>query len=198
MLLIAPWVEEPLRAHIINKGKTPREPIVDDKVFQNLVGKSGISESTKYKTGEGLFPLYSRFFLLIKEALLNGQTLAADRILGAATDSLKSGQEVEKSVDLMLDLTRLFVERDPKRYFPNWMVLKWLEVQKNKCWYCTIEFNGHIRPVGDHILPWSLGGRTIYENGCAACKRCNDERKTMSPVEWKAKVTEKYAGGRSL
>ena len=31
---------------------------------------------------------------------------------------------------------------------------------------------------GDHPLPKSEGGRTTYENGAAACQRCNSNRKS--------------------
>ena len=106
-------------------------------------------------------------------------------------------------VDRIIEVTALItktetISRDPIRYFPDHMVLAWVKLQGGRCFHCPVIFGPEAKPVGDHIHPWSLGGPTTWENGCASCSRCNNERGAMSIVEWQAHVRKKYAGGRSF
>lgn len=61
-----------------------------------------------------------------------------------------------------------------------------LERDKRTCRYCGI------RDVGkwhlDHVIPWSKGGETTYENLVTACAGCNLRKgdKTWTPNEIKA------------
>lgn len=37
--------------------------------------------------------------------------------------------------------------------------------------------------AGDHIVPWSRGGKTVYENLQMLCKACNSAKSDCSPIE---------------
>ena len=49
------------------------------------------------------------------------------------------------------------------------------EKQKGKCNHCTEEFE-FSEMEGDHIKPWSKGGKTIPENCQILCKECNGSK----------------------
>ena len=49
------------------------------------------------------------------------------------------------------------------------------EKQEHKCAMCGEVFD--IKDMdGDHIVPWSQGGRTVDENLQMLCKKCNNEK----------------------
>ena len=52
-----------------------------------------------------------------------------------------------------------------------------------RCYYCGIE-----APPGeltmDHIVPIIRGGRSTRNNVVPACKKCNNKKKHLLPVEW--------------
>jgi 5-methylcytosine-specific restriction enzyme A len=54
-----------------------------------------------------------------------------------------------------------------------------------RCRYC-----GSIVPqkdlTMDHLVPLAAGGRSTKENLVPSCKACNNKKKTMMPLEWKA------------
>ena len=37
--------------------------------------------------------------------------------------------------------------------------------------------------AGDHIVPWSKGGKTVYENLQMLCKGCNAGKSDCAPIE---------------
>ena len=49
------------------------------------------------------------------------------------------------------------------------------ERQKHKCAICGEVFD-LTEMDGDHIVPWSQGGRTVDENLQMLCKKCNNEK----------------------
>lgn len=49
------------------------------------------------------------------------------------------------------------------------------EKQEHKCAICGEVFD--LKDMdGDHIVPWSQGGRTVDENLQMLCKKCNNEK----------------------
>lgn len=60
--------------------------------------------------------------------------------------------------------------------------------QKFRCWFCFSPLL-HKGSTGDHLVPRSRGGRTIYENIVAACRRCNLYKANRSVREFIAYVT---------
>lgn len=63
-------------------------------------------------------------------------------------------------------------ELDPRRYFsPAEVTAAWL-VQDRKCRECRRDVPRDL-VEGDHIIPWSAGGRTTMENLQALCIACN-------------------------
>ncbi len=63
---------------------------------------------------------------------------------------------------------------------------------KGICYYC-----GRTVPpkalTMDHIVPISRGGRSTKGNVVTACKKCNNAKYQLLPMEW-----EKYLSGVSL
>ena len=49
------------------------------------------------------------------------------------------------------------------------------EEQKGICPYCKKHFEAD-EMEGDHIIPWSKGGKTVYENLQMLCRMCNNTK----------------------
>ncbi len=61
---------------------------------------------------------------------------------------------------------------DPRRFFtPDEVTAAWLR-QDRKCRECQRDVPRDLLE-GDHIIPWSRGGRTVMENLQALCIACN-------------------------
>lgn len=66
---------------------------------------------------------------------------------------------------------------DPQRkYTPAQRREVW-ERDLHLCAYCAeeMEFGKHVH--ADHVVPWSLGGRTVVANAVCACAACNIGKK---------------------
>ena len=48
----------------------------------------------------------------------------------------------------------------------------------HRCWYCGIDAS-ETNLVIDHVIPLSLGGRTVPENLVAACRPCNSGKSSV-------------------
>ena len=63
------------------------------------------------------------------------------------------------------------------RSFPKDMMIKKLKEQNYHCPMCLAEGNDKVYKLsemeGDHITPWSQGGRTEYDNLQMLCRRHN-------------------------
>lgn len=53
------------------------------------------------------------------------------------------------------------------------------------CYYCSQRFDPRELTM-DHIVPLGRGGRSVKANLVPACKECNNQKKTMLPLEWEA------------
>jgi 5-methylcytosine-specific restriction endonuclease McrA len=51
------------------------------------------------------------------------------------------------------------------------------------CYYCGQQFKSSALTM-DHIVPLVRGGRSVKANLVPACKECNNQKKTMLPLEW--------------
>jgi len=56
-----------------------------------------------------------------------------------------------------------------------------LKRDAHTCQYCG--HNGGERMTIDHVIPKSLGGRTVWENVVSACRTCNLKKGNKSPDE---------------
>lgn len=63
------------------------------------------------------------------------------------------------------------------------------------CQYCGR--NGGERMTIDHVIPKSLGGRTVWENVVSACRACNLRKGNKSPGEAGMQLLRKPARPRS-
>lgn len=57
------------------------------------------------------------------------------------------------------------------------------KIQKGECYYCN-RIVGRENLTMDHIVPLSRGGTSRKGNIVAACKECNNKKKSLLPVEW--------------
>ncbi len=61
----------------------------------------------------------------------------------------------------------------------------WLnEIGRGICHYCQNEFDPKELTM-DHIVPLSRGGKSTKGNIVPCCKKCNSEKKYLTPVEIK-------------
>ncbi len=55
------------------------------------------------------------------------------------------------------------------------------------CMYCGREFSDH-QLTRDHVIPTSKGGKDIWTNVVAACKRCNNHKGAHTPEQAQMKL----------
>lgn len=66
---------------------------------------------------------------------------------------------------------------------------------KGICYYC----GGSTPPAEltmDHIIPIARGGRSTKGNVVPCCKRCNNRKKQLLPMEWEQYLAHMKKGGR--
>ncbi|MDU0987155.1 HNH endonuclease signature motif containing protein [Negativicoccus succinicivorans] len=63
----------------------------------------------------------------------------------------------------------------PQENLTNKKNKKWNEKQGHKCAGCGEEFK-YSEMHGDHIKPWSKGGRTVPDNCQMLCTKCNPKK----------------------
>ena len=56
-------------------------------------------------------------------------------------------------------------------------------IARGECYYCHAQVAPSELTL-DHIVPVSRGGRSTRGNCVAACKECNNRKKSLTPVEW--------------
>ena len=64
------------------------------------------------------------------------------------------------------------------------------EIAKGICYYCHDKFDPSELTM-DHIVPLSRGGKSTKGNIVPSCKKCNNEKKYLTPVEIKLRELEK-------
>jgi 5-methylcytosine-specific restriction protein A len=58
-------------------------------------------------------------------------------------------------------------------------------IQKTQCYYCQLPISRELVTM-DHIVPISRGGRSTPGNLVPACKNCNVQKRSLTPVEWES------------
>jgi len=56
-------------------------------------------------------------------------------------------------------------------------------IDKGVCYYCG-QHVGRENLTMDHIVPLVRGGRSTKGNLVPACKACNNQKKSLLPIEW--------------
>ncbi|MFW7381647.1 MAG: HNH endonuclease [Oligoflexus sp.] len=69
-------------------------------------------------------------------------------------------------------------------------------IQKTTCYYCQIALDRHTVTM-DHIVPISRGGRSTKGNLVPACHPCNEQKRSLTPIEWQDYLTGKLESNRS-
>jgi len=102
----------------------------------------------------------------------------------ALIDKLLLDEDVTKQTGIIPYVLSSRTKHDEKylsiRAFPEAMKRRVYEKQHHKCPYCVK--NGVDKDYtfeemrGDHIIPWSQGGRTIEENLQMLCQKCNNDK----------------------
>ncbi len=52
-----------------------------------------------------------------------------------------------------------------------------------RCYYCG-QAVAHRELTMDHLVPLTRGGRSTKDNLVPCCKDCNNQKKTLLPIEW--------------
>lgn len=99
-------------------------------------------------------------------------------------DKLMQDEDVTKQAGIIPYVLSDRTKHDEKylsiRAFPEQMKRRVYEKQGHKCPYCLA--NGIDKEYafdemqGDHIVPWSKGGRTVEDNLQMLCSKCNNEK----------------------
>jgi hypothetical protein len=75
------------------------------------------------------------------------------------------------------------VAHNCNRFFRGLLRQQIFEKKGKKCWYCS-EPASHV----DHVVPFSRGGPTAFDNGVPACPACNASKGArLFPDEWRPK-----------
>lgn len=108
----------------------------------------------------------------------NSNELAAD------VKKLKMDEDVQKHAGIIPYVLSDRTPHDEKylsiRFFPEAMRKRVYEKQGHKCPFCLA--NGIDKEYafeemqGDHIIPWSQGGKTVEDNLQMLCQRCNNDK----------------------
>jgi Mn-dependent DtxR family transcriptional regulator len=78
---------------------------------------------------------------------------------------------IEK-IDQVID-TEIKNDDNSVRLFPKKMIQEKLKIQNKVCPECTKTIKDKDEYEGDHIVPWTLGGKTVIENLQVLHKRCH-------------------------
>lgn len=70
-------------------------------------------------------------------------------------------------------------ENTESRLFSKALISKKLEEQERRCALCEKEIGAKEKYDGDHIRPWTAGGRTIYENLQVVHRRCHKTKEVF-------------------
>lgn len=104
-------------------------------------------------------------------------------VLKSEVERLHKDEEVQKKAGIYEYL--LCRDTDPYagkflnlRTFDDSDIIAKYEQQEHKCAMCHQEFNLSDM-AGDHIIPWSKGGRTKFDNLQMLCKKCNSKKSDM-------------------
>lgn len=62
-------------------------------------------------------------------------------------------------------------------------------IGRGECYYCHELFPPKELTL-DHIVPVSRGGRTTKGNCVPCCKVCNNQKQSLTPVEWEAFIAK--------
>ncbi len=97
----------------------------------------------------------------------------------ALIDKLIQDEDVTKQTGIIPYVLSNRTKHDEKylsiRSFPEPMKRRVYEKQGHKCPYCKKEYTfDEMR--GDHIIPWSQGGRTTEDNLQMLCQKCNNDK----------------------
>ena len=57
------------------------------------------------------------------------------------------------------------------------------KLEKGVCYYCNQNV-GRLDLTMDHLVPLSRGGKSKKGNLVPACKKCNNKKKYLLPMEW--------------
>jgi 5-methylcytosine-specific restriction endonuclease McrA len=73
-------------------------------------------------------------------------------------------------------INNCYEQNDDKRLFSKTEILNKLKEQNDVCVDCK---KSKEKYEGDHIVPWSKGGKTNYENLQVLCKHCHAKKSSI-------------------
>lgn len=85
-------------------------------------------------------------------------------------------------MDLYISEAEQRQERDKARQLRK---TRWWQnlIQRTQCYYCQVVISRE-EVTMDHVVPVSRGGKSVKGNVVAACKECNNRKRSLTPMEW--------------
>lgn len=65
-------------------------------------------------------------------------------------------------------------------------------MKEKRCAYCGKEFNHHVIPTIDHLIPQSKGGAKTAANKRLCCRACNTQKKALLPHDFLSFLQAEY------
>lgn len=120
------------------------------------------------------------------------------RYTALATLLLDRGEPlpVEELAHELAGLNDVTPPRDERRDFTDAELREALKRQNGQCRGCRAPLGEDNPPVGDHMLPYSLGGPTIAANCDALCVSCNERKRNLHPIDFGRQLGLQAARGR--
>jgi hypothetical protein len=119
-------------------------------------------------------PLFNRHYgdilLQLKHQLINTD-IDMQQKLGCKTRNAVFQQKLSDLIDTIIDSS--FEKNKDKRLFSKIEINSKLKEQNNACANCKMTKEKY---EGDHIMPWSTGGKTTIDNLQVLCIDCHDKK----------------------
>jgi hypothetical protein len=116
--------------------------------------------------------LFNRHFIDIIERLKTGVTsVDIQEKLECGTRNAVFQKKLIKLIDEIINSS--YEMTNDKRLFTQAQIKLKLEQQNNVCAICNLSKENY---QGDHIIPWSKGGKTVFENLQVLCISCHQKK----------------------